>query len=157
MYSCLFFFFFNYLIESLLCARQCPYYRFFEYKEWNLTKTSSRTAGMEWRVCCTGKNRSTKHNAAGLHEDKLELESHGLGCLLVFHCGFVCSPFFSLLAFLGHYLCYNGSHWHTQTICPFKLGFPWLTDTYSHQRACGSAQALDDPCGHIGVMLHCLS
>lgn len=28
-------------------------------------------------VCCTGKNRM--QNVAGLHEDKLELESVGLG------------------------------------------------------------------------------
>lgn len=63
-----------------------------------------------------GKTGSTKHNAAGLHEDKLELKSHGLGWLLFFHCGFAYSPFFSLLASLGHYLRYNGSRWHTQTI-----------------------------------------
>lgn len=39
--------------------------------------------------------------------------------------------FFSLLASLGHYLHYNGSRWHNQTTCPFKSGFPWLTDTLS--------------------------
>lgn len=41
----------------------------------------------------------------------------------------------------------------------FQVWLPWLTHTfcvYFQHRACGSAQALDYPCGHPSIMLHCL-